>query len=436
MGRIANNNIKTAGSAGNLLTDLCCRIYQGEYILVLGDDIVLRSEYGGGNSREYILKEFLNDYNERNHTACSSIHGIPNLKGRLKEFLSSGNWEYDFDTEASPELVSLLSTKCFRVVLTTTFDQYIEKIMRNIWKDELRVMSIYDTRGADAFLQKSEYSEVPPTLFYAFGKAGLRYDDFTLTENDAIKVISRWLSKDAPNDMIRYIADKKVLAIGCKFEDWFFRFFWYCLRQDIDKLSGDVAISLDPEHSESDRKLAEYLRNIDVENKGNSRLFTRELSRQLNDPDEHVYKKYATSLRTGGIFISYASEDFPIVCQIYTALSEAGIPVWFDNKNLSGGDHYNERIHNAISQCRIFIPILSAQTKKDIENGTWRYYKDVEWEAVNDNRLCRILPVTLYGFDINRDNDLLPPGFREVTVYNWSRNGAEKISSTVKKLND
>ena len=84
---------------------------------------------------------------------------------------------------------------------------------------------------------------------------------------------------------------------------------------------------------------------------------------------------------------------------------------------------------------RVFFRQLLQDFRRAVR-GVIVYHKDVEWEAVNDNRLCRILPVTLYGFDINRDNDLLPPGFREVTVYNWSRNGAEKISSTVKKLND
>ncbi len=436
MGRKANNNKTTnlTTFSENVLSDLCCEIYQGQYILVLGDDVVLKPEYCGGSSKEYIMKEFKLENDE-------NILTLPDVKGSLDTFLSE-NWEYNVEKEVSPELISLLSTKCFKVVLTTTFDQYIETVMRKIWGDELRIMNIYGESNLNIFSSTSEFNRIPPTLVYVFGKAGTK-TDFVLTENDAIKVIHRWLSlkyDDPLYSLINYIQDKKqrrkVLAIGCRFEDWYFRFFWYSIHQNINDLDGDVAISLNTDNSESDKNLAKYFKSIRVENQGNSRQFLSELNRLLNDPDRNVYRKYLPLLKTGGIFISYASEDFPIVCQIYTALANAGFSVWFDNKDLSAGSTYDTRIATAISECRIFMPILSRQTKTDIGNSISRYYKDVEWEAVKDNKDCEIIPVTLFGFNINSDREILPEIFKSRTVFSWTENKADEICETLKKLMD
>lgn len=426
MGRIANNN---AEDRGRILTDLCCDIYQGDYVLVIGGDVVLKPEYAGGNSQDYIIQDYINGSGTEKRKYWEISPGEHKLK--IRNILQN-EWMYDIN-EISDDLIALLSTKCFRVVLTTAFDGYTETIMRRIYGDELRVMNIYDPRDTRTFCPDSEFSIIPPTLYYVFGKADSGYD-YVLSENDAIKAISRWMSSYAPHDMINYLKGKKILAIGCKFDDWYFRFFWYCLRQDFEHLSGDVAISLQADKSESDRKLAEYLSKINVENKGNSKKFIHELSMQLCDPENSVYSKYMGSLLSGGVFISYASEDFPIVCQIYTILKRAGIKVWFDNRELKGGDRYDRRIENAISECRIFIPILSRQTKYDLEHNTERYYKDIEWPAIEDNKNCRILPVTLSGFDIRTDRSGIPASFLEETCVSWTKDGERGILEAVNRL--
>lgn len=427
MGRIANNN---HGGGDRVLTDLCCDIYQGEYVLVIGGDVILKPQFAGGNSQEYIIQDYFSNetLDERTKYLGRSAR---EHKIRIRDILRN-EWRYDAD-ELSEDLVSLLSTKCFRVVITTTFDGYLETLMRSIFGNSLRVMNLYDTKDIKAFCPESEYNSIPPTLYYAFGKADSGYD-YVFSENDAIKAISRWLSNYAPLDMIEYLKNKKILAIGCKFDDWYFRFFWYCLRQDFEHLSGDVAISLQADKSESDRNLAEYLAKINVGDKGNSKKFIHELSLQLSDPDNSVYSKYRNRLMTGGVFISYASEDFPIVCQIYSILSRSGIKVWFDDKELSGGDRYDVRISNAISECRIFIPVLSGQTKYDIANGVWRYYKDVEWPAIEDNKTCSILPVTLSGFDIRSDREGIPDTILSETSVSWTKDGGDGILDAINRL--
>ena len=239
---------------------------------------------------------------------------------------------------------------------------------------------------------------------------------------------------NSPNNLISYLKSKKILAIGCKFDDWHFRLFWYCLRQDFGCMRGDVAISLE-EGDASDRKLSGYLERIGVRDRGNSREFMRELGVHLQN--NNLYQELRERLSIGQIFISYASEDFFIVYQIASTLWEAGYKVWFDNDKLCGGDGYDKRIESAINGCTVFIPVLSRQTKQDIIEHKYRYYKDEEWVKIKDNKNAKIIPVTIYGFNIAKDRDLLPDFFTVQSAIsssiNWTEESKENLINSLRK---
>ena len=149
MGRIANNHQDTRDLA---LTDLCCDIYQGDYVLVIGGDVILKPEYAGGNSQNYIIQDYINNEclnsNRKYLERSSQEHKI-----RIRDILRN-EWRYDRE-ELSEDLISLLSTKCFRIVITTAFDGYLETLMRSIYGDSLRVMNIYDTKDIKSFCHTS-----------------------------------------------------------------------------------------------------------------------------------------------------------------------------------------------------------------------------------------------------------------------------------------
>lgn len=424
MGRIPNNNI----SKKQVLDSLTDAICKGEYVLVLGADVVLKEEYGGGNSTLYIEEEF-----NKEHTA--PFPTIDDRKREIMKFLGEGSWNYDLE-EVSEDLIQLIRTKCFRVVLTTTYDAYIEAVMKDTYGEELRVLNFHKSKDRSIiFDEKSEYDVIPPTLYYAFGKAGSDdISDYTYSENDKIKLISQWLGVNSPNNLISYLKSKKILAIGCKFDDWHFRFFWYCLRQDFGCMRGDVAISLQ-EGDASDRKLSGYLERIGVRNRGNSREFMRELGIHLQN--NYIYQELRERLSVGQIFISYASEDFRIVYQIASTLWEAGYKVWFDNDKLCGGDGYDKRIESAINGCTVFVPVLSRQTKQDIIEHKYRYYKDEEWVKIKDNKKAKIIPITIYGFNIATDRDLLPESFTVQSAINssinWTEESKENLINSLRK---
>ena len=73
------------------------------------------------------------------------------------------------------------------------------------------------------------------------------------------------------------------------------------------------------------------------------------------------------STTTNAIFLSYASQDAEAARRICEALSGAGIEVWFDQSELRGGEAWDASIRRQIKSCKLFLPIISANTQARVE---------------------------------------------------------------------
>lgn len=420
-------------------------VVRGEYILVLGSQVVLSKEKdsvasANGDSMQLVFNYVKDDLIEKdeitkgnpskNFTELStSRYSRIDVNKSIRDFLESTdeNDEPCFkieEDEIEPQLMALLKEKLFRVVLTITFDPYIEYCMRKVWGDELRVMNIYAEPSSMDFDFTYPYkvdlnNSIPPTLYYVFGKAkDLKKRKFVATDNDAIEVMSKWLGPAAPKNVLSYIQSKRILALGCKLDDWLFRFFWYMLKGDIKNLSeGEVVVSL--ENNETDLKLKKYLEFSNIYSESDARSFIGKILSYLKEEEVRI----KDMRKQKGIFLSYPSEDRSIVKLLYYKLVENRIPVWYDERSLKGGDKYDKKIPEAIAECPVFIPILSAQVKKDLLEGNKRYYNDVEWNHIQ--MLCRedlgshvIIPVCIGGYNVRSEyhNKLIPDEFKRTVV--------------------
>jgi hypothetical protein len=63
------------------------------------------------------------------------------------------------------------------------------------------------------------------------------------------------------------------------------------------------------------------------------------------------------------VFLSYASQDAGAVLRICDALRVAGVEVWFDQNELTGGDAWDAKIRKQIAECALFVPVISAATQ-------------------------------------------------------------------------
>ena len=98
------------------------------------------------------------------------------------------------------------------------------------------------------------------------------------------------------------------------------------------------------------------------------------------------------------IFLSYASEDALAAEKICQALRAAGVEVWFDQKELRGGDVWDQQIRQRIHDCALFVPVISVHTEQRKE-GYFRREWRLAVERTHDmsDRSLFVVPVVIDG---------------------------------------
>lgn len=86
------------------------------------------------------------------------------------------------------------------------------------------------------------------------------------------------------------------------------------------------------------------------------------------------------------VFISYLREDVDAARRLYNQVNAICGDVWFDEKGLSPGDWWSDKIPQAIKRCHLFLAIISANTEVEEEGYVFR-----EWQLAVD-RLPSIAP--------------------------------------------
>lgn len=399
-------------------------IFNNEYILVVGSGVILDREQfpnTGGDINQHIINE-INQERRTNYKSFTEIYNSTprNEIDSIYNLLANG---YDFLVEEmSSELRNLIKTKLFRFVLTTTVDGYLETLLRNVWGDDLRIVNIDDTQSLNDFRKSYSASRVneytQPTLIYVFGKVipgRSKQKTFVETDTDAIRYIEKWFRIcNGQDDITLFLKSKKMLALGCKFDDWYFRFFWYIITRGFglegrnsnsyacDKLAAAFNFE---EHS--DKKLYNYLDNLNVRIHEDVWQFMKDIHTMLTSTSEDspFRSLVLDKRREGEIFISYNSNDVMAASELFCKLTQYdNLQVWFDNVRLNGGDNYESEIRHAINHCKIFIPILSpsvAEVLKTRGKSIERFFID-EWRWASETNAV-ILPIAIDGYSLRSD---------------------------------
>lgn len=123
------------------------------------------------------------------------------------------------------------------------------------------------------------------------------------------------------------------------------------------------------------------------------------------------------------VFLSYASEDAEAARRICDALRGVGLEVWFDQRELRGGDAWDHRIRREIRDCALFVPIISANTQARLEGYFRREWK-LAIARTHDmaEEKAFLLPVVID--DTNPLEASVPEPFRAV---HWTRLSAGEV---------
>jgi TolB-like protein len=120
------------------------------------------------------------------------------------------------------------------------------------------------------------------------------------------------------------------------------------------------------------------------------------------------------------LFLSYARDDAAAARRIAEALRGAGLEVWFDENELTGGDAWDQKIRGQIGECALFLPVISANTQARLEG-----YFRLEWRLAEQRSHLMakgkrfLVPVCID--DTREKGAQVPDAFLEVQ---WTRIGS------------
>lgn len=408
------------------------RVIQGDYVLLIGSQNILSyncDEFlkAEGNSTRFLLNRTISEINKNYRINTSDYNSFTELSyfiNDIDEYVLDSLDEIEPELhDVSKDLIELIKSKCFKVIITTTVDPFIEEVMREVYGDELVVMDIF-SNDINKFDLNDDIQYTKPTLYYLLGKADPknRNKKFAITENKQMEVVAeKWLGKFAPKRFLKYLRSKHILSIGCKFNDWFFRFLWYMLIGNIEQLNkGEIAISFTD--SESDISLKKYLEKQKVHIELDSKDFLSRITNLLKLHNEEI--EILNKRRQSGIFISYPNENKDIAMSLFRKLTDKKFDVWLDNSRLRTGEDFDKKIDRAIEQCQIFIPIIS----DSINCENVRYFRK-EWDILlsynNLSNKRKIKPI-LYKIKPQEVENKIPAEFKK-SMFDLSENDISKF---------
>lgn len=328
-------------------------------------------------------------------------------------------------------LRQLARIRHFNLFVSTTFDLLLEQAL-----DEVRHAGAGKT--VSLAYAPNHIQDVPPdtrgaavpTVFHMLGRVSAS-PDFVITEEDTLEFFTSMQTESKrPNVLFDELKSSHLLLIGNTFPDWLTRFFIRIAKSGRLSLQREELEIVADRRVQSEPNLILFLKNFSyrtqVFQQGNAVDFVRELSTRYlaRHPAgstaplaASVAPPSAAELKPGAVFLSYASQDAPVVRLLRDALDAAGIEVWFDQRYLEGGDDFDQQIKRNIRACSLFIPVISAHTQARHEG-----YFRLEWGLAAErakliaDTIPFILPIAIDP--IPENEALVPERFQQVQ---WTR---------------
>jgi hypothetical protein len=134
------------------------------------------------------------------------------------------------------------------------------------------------------------------------------------------------------------------------------------------------------------------------------------------------------------LFLSHASEDKPLIRDLYTRLKAIGLEPWLDEIDLVPGQNWKDTIQRQIQQSDYFLACLTSNSgkagflRKEFEYALERY-------AVRRSNNISLIPVKLSPSDIP-DIQISSVTLRDFHwLEYWIEGGVEKIIQIIRKQN-
>jgi len=373
---------------------------------------------------------------------------------RILESPRAGSWPYTMLFQLTSELAQRTSPPpafCklaeipFRLYVSTTSDRYLERAVNSARAEGTPPADVpHYAIGSTADLTEGGVAG-PITVFPLLGLANAS-PDYAVTDEDVLEFVYKFQTTRTPRRLLDTLRQRHLLLIGSGFSGWLTRFFvrlakperlWASTAGQLTHFVADAAVTID---SDLRGFLQHPLSDTEVFSVDAAEEFVTELHRRwlLYRPVtsggpvgalQSTVTAPPSSLPRdahGGVFLSYANEDYHSACRLRDALDAAGIDVWFDRRALEAGQDFKRLIAQRIARSHAFIALISRASVTD-EARFFRF----EWREAEQRAQFAafttpfILPVCID--DTRKDDDRLPDFIRNV---HWTSAPGGTVPST------
>ena len=372
------------------------------------------------------------DYNVNDVAAAMPrFNGNPSFLSLLVAEVMQG-----LNVDLPEPLIQLAKISAFKLFVTTTYDSMLEKAITQVRGQPPLVISVPDRVNAEVLIP-ADLRTTDTVVVHILGKVNVN-GKFGLTETQVLErmhelMVSRASLKEGKVcSLLNRLATNHLLLLGVSFPDWLARFLIRAARNHATWERGDVTwlefiADSGVMHPEFKKFLRTFCRESALIYEGGTPVqLVRELAEDWEkthplraavsglDRSESENRPYSAS--PGSIFISYASEDRPIVEKLVAGLRNANCDVWFDQDSIEPDRKFDDRIRSGILNACAFVPVLSQNSIADHPRAMRR-----EWFTAAEKAKDHFATSNGFIFSLvidetrRRDITWVPEAFKELT---------------------
>lgn len=443
-----------AGEGPRFWDQLLQLLEEGRVVPILGPDLLV-SSVGGRSVHLYpFLAERLAEYLEVSADdlpETGTLHEVAcrflGQNGQLEDIYSGLKRVFPSREEfpLPTPLLQLAGIRPLKLFVTTTLDPFLQQALDEVrfgGQPRTRVFAYAPNAVQDLDQAIDEMDR--PSVFHLFGRLSA-VPEYVVTDEDTLELVHALQSETRrPSRLFDELDRRQLLLLGGGFPDWLARFFLRISRRErLWLVRGRTDVVADA-RMRDDPSLVAFLKQFSSRTRISSLgavEFVDELHRRWIErhpvqeaaPEEPVHARApqgALEMEPGAVFLSYASEDRPVVDALKQELEAAGVDVWFDRDALGGGDDYEKKIRRNIESCSLFVPILSRNTltsRRRFFRLEWDWAERVAVQAPPNQRFI----VPLVVGDVSPNDPALPERFCRL---HWERLAPDQSNPAIVDL--
>ncbi len=390
------------------------QIDQGKIIPVIGPGAVVVEGDAGPRPLAAYVAQWTAEYLGVAADADASLHDVAcrflEQRGAKLPRVYDAVWQVmeDHPVEVPDALRKLARIGPLKLFVSTTFDDLLARAVNDerAAGGEPAIERAYEPHNVED-LPAPLAQLTAPIVYHLFGRLSATPYTYAVTEEDTLEFVHALQARDTqPKQLFDELADRRLLVLGGGYADWLARFLLRAAKRDrlLNASTGPVFADV---RLRDDASLSAFLQTFSVQADvfaGDAIQFVDELSSRWADYQAKKARPAAGASPNGTpaagtaavgaaaapgpggqeVFVSYASEDREAVRRVVNALQAAGLPVWFDQRNLEAGDAFADQIVKGIRECPLFLPMLSRRALADADpTGRGRWFRR-EWKAACD----------------------------------------------------